>query len=692
MTEQGEIVDAQVEIDELRHQLREANETIEAIRSGAVDAFVGQSNDSDLSSAHVYTLEGADRPYRILVERMHQGAATLDQYGQILYCNLRFEQLLGQQDQSLIGRSMRNCFAGEQQIQFDELLEQATHLISTGEFQLEKLNASTTPALLTLHQMPVESGVAIAVLVTDLTSQKIQSELTAAVNALRESDAKFRQLADSMSQLVWMAKADGEIDWYNQRWYDYTGTTPEEMIGWGWKSVHDAKQLPEVLRRWSESLTNATPFEMTFRLRGRDGLYKPFLTRAIPILDGDGNLVRWFGTNTDITQECQMQDQLRSSAARLSEYDRRKDDFLATLAHELRNPLSPIKTAAQMMRRQISSIDELRELGGVIDRQVIQMVRLIDDLLDVSRISRGKIKLRVEVCNLQDLLRSAIEAAEPFISQSGQTFTVEIADEPLFLKADCARIVQVVVNLLNNAAKYTPASGKIWLSARQQGDLALIQVRDNGIGLSKKDLQTVFEMFEQVESAKERGQSGLGIGLSLVKSLVELHEGSVYASSEGLDQGSTFSVQIPLTDERVALSKCADDDDADVAIRPFRVLVVEDTRAIRHMMVRLLRSMGHEVSEAENGQEGFQVATQQKPEVIFSDISMPIMNGHELASQVRANSELSKIYLVALTGYGQEADRLNALQSGFNTHIVKPVDMSVLTSLFKSLSVDSRIS
>lgn len=519
-----------------------------------------------------------------------------------------------------------------------------------------------------------------------LAKETIEAIRSGANDALRESEEQFHQLADSMPQLVWMAAPDGSIDWYNRRWYEYTGTTEQEMRGWGWERVHDPIVLPGVLAKWKASIASGDSFEMTFPLRGADGAFRPFLTRVVAVRDAQDRIVRWFGTNTDVSAEYEAQENLRQIAAKLSEEDRRKDEFLATLAHELRNPLSPIKTAAELIKIVDDDIDELRELGGVIDRQVTQMVRLIDDLLDVSRISRGQIKLRLDPCNLRDVIASAIEAAKPFIAKSDQQLHVDVIEDSLYVDGDCARLVQVVVNLLNNAGKYTPASGEIWLSVSRDDDRALIQVRDNGIGLRQDKLTAVFEMFEQADNEKERGQSGLGIGLSLVKTLINLHGGEVSAQSDGLGKGCTFSVRLPLVDPPQESGQDETPAEAEAPSRKFRILVVEDTRAIRYMLVRLLEQLGHEVAEAEDGKEGLEIALQFKPEVILSDISMPVMNGHEFAQQVCREVALNGVHLVALTGYGQEADQQNVRDSGFADHIVKPADAEVLKELFAKLS------
>lgn len=444
-----------------------------------------------------------------------------------------------------------------------------------------------------------------------------------------------------------------------------------------------------VMHQITDALQKGEAFECDYRLLAGDAI-RYVVARGRVERDSTGQPIRLPGVVVNITDRRLTEQRLEQVAANLSEADRRKDEFLATLAHELRNPLSPIKIAAQLMQMAKDDPVQLRELSGVIDRQVNQMVRLIDGLMDVSRISRGVLTLQTRTCDLREVVANALEAAEPFINASGQTLRLIEPSHAMLVNGDPARLTQVLVNLLNNAAKYTPAAGEIWLTLNQDGGDAILSVRDNGVGLLKSQLVQIFEMFEQIDVSKERGQAGLGIGLSLVKTLVELHRGSVTATSEGPGGGCDFQVRLPLSPDQKAVIDATDDSTNDhAAPRPFRVLVVEDTRAIRYMLVRLLVTMGHEVEEAANGKEGLEKAIAFQPEVILSDISMPEMNGHELATSIRSNDALKHIIMVALTGFGQNADRENALQCGFDDYMTKPADARLLSKLFKRLAMTS---
>jgi PAS domain S-box-containing protein len=367
----------------------------------------------------------------------------------------------------------------------------------------------------------------------DITARK-RSE-----DAARQIEARFRTLADGIPQLAWMARPDGWIYWYNQRWYDYTGSTPQAMQGWGWQSVHDPRVLPEVLSRWQASIATGEQFEMVFPLKAANGDFRSFLTRVSPFKDADGNVMHWFGTNTDITAQ-------RDAEAALRDADRRKDEFLATLAHELRNPLAPIRNAVEMMARAAPLPGNLERIRGVIDRQSRHMARLIDDLMDVSRITQGKVTLRTAPVSLREALLDAIEATRAAAQAQGHEVLASLPDDPMVATADWTRVTQVFVNLLNNAIKFTPAGGRIFIGAERSGPQAVISIRDTGIGIDAQHISGIFDIFSQVIPALERSQGGLGIGLALVRGFVQLHGGTVECRSGGAGKGTEFILRLPL--------------------------------------------------------------------------------------------------------------------------------------------------
>ena len=532
----------------------------------------------------------------------------------------------------------------------------------------------------------------------DITARKqLEGELQVRVNelatageqkekiyaSLRESEQKLRLLADTIPQLAWMARPDGHIFWFNQRWYEYTGLTPEQVEGWGWQSVHDPELLPAVLERWRGSITSGEAFDMVFPLRGRGGEYRPFLTRVNPLRGDDGRILYWFGTNTDISDIKAMEEALRDA-------DRRKDEFLATLAHELRNPLAPIRNSLQILKMPTVDTATAQQTRQVMERQVHHLVRLVDDLLDVSRAMRGKIELRREPVELATVVARAVETAQPLIEVQNHELEIALPEESLLLHADPVRLSQVFGNLLTNAAKYSEPGAKILLSARREGDEAHIRVVDNGIGIAADVLPHIFELFVQVDQSTARKHSGLGIGLTLVKNLVDLHGGTVEARSPGLGGGSEFLVHLPLMPRK---QQALDKDDRttaqDAVTSGQRLLVVDDNIDAAATLAALLRLQGHHVQIANDGLTALKVAKEFVPALILLDIGMPGMDGYEVARRIRQMPRLDGTRLVALTGWGQEEDRRRTAKAGFNRHLVKPLQPETLESLLVDLEPET---
>ena len=366
----------------------------------------------------------------------------------------------------------------------------------------------------------------------------------------------------------------------------------------------------------------------------------------------------------------------------LKESDRRKDEFLAMLAHELRNPLAPIRNAVQIYRAKGLSVPELQWATDVIDRQVHQMTRLVDDLLDVSRITTGKIELRKERVELAAVVNSAVEASRPLIEKWGHELTVTIPPQPIQLEADPTRLAQVLSNLLNNAAKYTDQGGRIWLTAERQSGHVLIRVKDTGIGIPAEMLPRIFDMFTQVDRTLERSEGGLGIGLTLVQRLVEMHGGTVEAHSDGPGKGSEFVVRLPVAEVKdQGRQGAACDGEKGAAPARRRILVVDDNRDAADSLGMLLRMMGNEVHTAHDGLEAVGAAAAFHPDVVLLDIGLPKLNGYEAARRIREQDGGTDMVLVAVTGWGQEEDRRRSKEAGFDHHMTKPVEFAALQKL-----------
>ncbi|HYE80308.1 MAG TPA: ATP-binding protein, partial [bacterium] len=508
--------------------------------------------------------------------------------------------------------------------------------------------------------------------------------------ALVESDKQFRNLADSIPQLAFKAQPDGFVHWFNQRWYEYTGSALESMEGAGWLALVDPDDRDRVARSWTDCIRSGDPFDEVFGLRAADGGYRRFLTRVVPVRDHRGHIFRWFGTLTDVTEQQEVEAALRASEEALKEADRRKDEFLATLAHELRNPLAPIWNSLEILKATQGDPALLAQAIATMERQVGQMVRLIDDLLDISRITRNKLELRKERVALADMVRAAVETSRPLIAAGHHTLRVSVPDEPVHLDADPTRLAQVLANLLNNSAKYTEPGGTITLAAECRDREVVIAVRDTGVGIPPEMLPRIFEMFTQVEQSLDRAQGGLGIGLTLVQRLLAMHGGRVEAHSDGPGTGSTFTVYLPVLEECPPTADGAVDgavhDGQQRRTGPSRrILVVDDNRDLAMSLAILLRIAGHEVRVAHDGPAAVAAAAEFEPAVILLDIGLPKMNGYETARAIRQEPWGSRVRLVAVTGWGQEEDRRKSAEAGFDHHLVKPVEPALLQSLLDSL-------
>lgn len=358
----------------------------------------------------------------------------------------------------------------------------------------------------------------------------------------------------------------------------------------------------------------------------------------------------------------------------LKEADRRKDEFLATLAHELRNPLAPVRNAVQVLRLKGPDEPELRWGREVIERQVEYLTRLIDDLMDVSRITRDRLELRKERIELAEVIMGAVESSRPTIEQCGHELTVTLPPQPVYLNGDLVRLAQVFLNLLNNAAKYTERGGRIWLTAERQCSEVVVRVKDTGVGIPAEKLSRLFEMFFQVDRTLERSQGGLGVGLSLVRRLVELHGGRVEARSEGVGKGSEFIVRLPVMVEKQASLSEEPSGHARTRATSRRILVVDDNRDSADSLTMLLRMTGNEVHTAYDGVEAVEAAERFRPDVVLLDLGMPNSNGEDACRRIRAETWGNDMIVIALTGWGQEEDRRRTAEAGFDGHMVKPVD------------------
>ncbi len=511
---------------------------------------------------------------------------------------------------------------------------------------------------------------------TDVTEQR------RAEAAVRASEEKYRSLFESTTDAILIGNASGTYVDANEAAARMLGVPRERLIGSHYSEfIHpDWKGIGEEVRR---SIQQTGHWEGEFPMRRADGtiVWADYRSR----FDGE-HLV---GLARDITDRKRTEAALRESAERLREADRRKDEFLAMLAHELRNPLAPIRNAAEVLRRTAPAEPQAAQAREMIDRQVTHMAHLVDDLLDVSRISRGKILLRSRRLDLNALVRATVEDHRSLLEGSGLSLELELPDAPVWIAGDPTRLSQVLGNLLQNADKFTNPGGRVRVSldAGHEGGQALLTIEDSGIGMEPEILSRLFEPFSQADGSLDRSRGGLGLGLALVKGLVDLHGGEVRAESGGREQGSTFTLRLPLDGAPEApWPETAAAGDG----RPLRILVVEDNRDAADSLRLLLELAGYEVEVAYTGAEGLERAHRFHPEVALCDIGLPGgMDGYALARALRGREDTAGIHLIAISGYGQEEDQRQARESGFDRHLTKPVDPTIILRLLEELPAAS---
>ena len=502
--------------------------------------------------------------------------------------------------------------------------------------------------------------------------EKIRSDLL-----LQESEQRFRLVADAAPVMIWLSGIDKRCHWFNQPWLAFTGRSMALEVGYGWAEGVHPDDVEACFETYKTAFAARTPFSMEYRLRRHDGEYRWLIDNGVPRVNSGGEFDGYIGSCIDVTE-------YKNAEAGLREVDRRKDEFLATLAHELRNPLAPLRTGLEVIR-MVGANATIEQARSMMERQLLQMTRLVDDLLDVSRVTTGKLVLRIERVQLQEVIAAALETSRPVIEQHGHELDVVVPDEPMFVDADPILLAQVVSNLLTNSAKYTHRGGHLRLAVSLEDGphpAVVMTVVDDGIGIPTAMLDAVFDMFTQVDRSLEKTTGGLGIGLSLVKGLVQMHGGTITAFSEGEGKGSEFVVRLPVASS--AVSETATHKVEAKSIEPMaghRILVVDDNVDAAGSLGQLLELMGNDVRTVYDGASAVQEAAAFRPHVVLCDIGMPKMNGYDTARSIRAEAWGKNILLVALTGYGQEDDLQKSANAGFDHHLVKPVDIDALMAL-----------
>jgi PAS domain S-box-containing protein len=509
------------------------------------------------------------------------------------------------------------------------------------------------------------------------------TQRTLAEAALADARARLQAALDAGSIATWTWDIPNNRLFADDNLAQLFNLPPREANGGALDRYVEAIH-PEDVARVMAALDLAVErdelYEADYRVVQADGSVRWVAARGKAERDGKGRPVRMPGVLVDITARKQLEDALRDA-------DRRKDEFLATLAHELRNPLAPIRNSLEILKMPRVDSGTLQQIRAMMERQVDHLVRLVDDLLDVSRVMKGKIELRKEQVELANVVARAVETVQPLIAVQGHRLDLSLPHESLLLQADPVRLAQVVGNLLTNAAKYTEANGHIWLTTTREGNDVVLSVRDNGIGMAPDLLPHVFELFVQADHTSTKAQGGLGIGLTLARNLVHLHGGTIEARSAGLGKGSEFVVRLPLLARQDESPREQPEADGFLE-RPSsgrRVLVVDDNQDAAMTLATLLRMLGHDVEVAHDGAAAVSLATTFVPHVVFLDIGMPGMDGYEVARRLRAQPGMKAVVLAALTGWGQKEDRRRTSEAGFDHHLVKPLEIAALERVLSAL-------
>ena len=627
--------------------------------------------------------------FRVTLRSIGDAVITTDNEARITYINGVAESLTGWSHEEALGQPLERVFHIVNEVTRQPVENPAVRALRVGVVVglanhtiLIKKDGTECPIDDSAGPIRDEQGhVSGCVLIfRDVTAQRlIEREKASQLLTAR----LLASIVESSNDAIISKSLDGTIQSWNAAAEHLFGYTADQAIGHHISLIIPPERLAEE-EQIIASLKEGKRIEHyeTDRLRS-DGQHITVSLTISPIKNDSGQVIGASKIVRDVTERKRMEDDLRRLAADLSATDRRKNEFLATLAHELRNPLAPMSNMLEVLKRTDGDTEILKRARDTIERQLGQLVRLVDDLLDLNRITHDRLELRRSEVELSSVIHQAVEVARPLIDSAGHKLTVDLPDEPIYLNADRARLAQVFGNLLNNSSKYTGSEGIISLSAKRIGGEVLVTVKDNGAGIPRDKLDTIFEMFMQVDRTSEQSQAGLGIGLTLVKRLTEMHGGSIEAKSAGEGQGSEFVVRLPV------LSKPAVTSQPEPAVESptgRRILIVDDNRDSADSLAMLLEITGNKTYMAHDGFEAVEAIEKYRPEVVLLDIGLPKLDGHEVCRRVREQPWGKNMVIIALTGWGQEDDRRKSEEAGFNGHLVKPVDYDKLLELLSSLT------
>ena len=615
-----------------------------------------------------------------IVESSNDAIISKSLDGIIQSWNAAAEQLFGYTSSEAVGKHISLVIPPERIAEEDQIVASLKAGKRIEHYETERVRRDGERIFVSLTISPIrdDSGQVIG-------ASKIARDITERKRAESERQ-KLVTLVENSPDFIGICDVDGIPLFVNRAGLALVGL----------ESIEEARRTPvkefffpedqdKIANEFFPKVLKDGQGEIEIRFRHfKTGAARWMAYKVVALMD-DNNQPTGFATvSQDVSERKQLADDLRRLAADLSQADRRKNEFLATLAHELRNPLAPMSNMLQVVKRADADSEVVHRAHETIERQLGQMIRLVDDLLDLNRITHDRVELRKSEVELSSVIQQAVEVARPLLDAAGHKLTIELPSEPIYLNADRARLAQVFGNLLNNSCKYTRPEGRVSLSAERLDGEVLVKVTDNGAGIPPDKLDSIFDMFMQVDRSSERSQGGLGIGLTLVKRLTEMHGGSIEAKSEGEGKGSEFIVRLPVLSQPTDAAQPAPENLEAAPGR--RILIVDDNRDSADSLAMLLEITGNQTYMAHDGEEAIEAIEQYRPEVVLLDIGLPKLTGHEVCRWVRGKSWGKDIVVIALTGWGQEDDRRKSEEAGFNGHLVKPVDYDKLLELLSTLT------
>jgi PAS domain S-box-containing protein len=642
-----------------------------------------ERHDADRLLSANKSLQESEERFRAVVSSAMDAIIALDADQNVILFNEAAEDLFGCRAEEVIGTRIERFIPERFRaahpahvMRFGESGEITRSMCQRGPVQAVRANGEEFQIEASLSQCVLDGKRVYTVVMRDVTERR------SAEIALRESEERFSRFMQKLAACAWIKDKQGRYVFANQALLDFTDRLPDQILGRTDEEIFGAETAALFTENDRAALESPSGVTTVEHAHDKHGMMRYFLASkfAIPTESETKGLVG--GVAIDDTDRIIAEEKLKEAREKLLEADRHKDEFLATLAHELRNPLAPIRNSLHVLRRSEGNGSDTRRVHAMMERQADHLVRLVDDLLEISRISHGKIELRKERVDLASVIDHAIEMSRTHIEAADLELLVVKSDESLPVDGDAVRLTQVFANLLNNAAKFTDAGGRVEIEAKREGGEAVVSVTDTGAGIAKNMLARVFEPFAQLGDRSTRHKGGLGIGLALVRNLLELHGGSIEAESDGEGRGARFVVRLPLSAEKSAGASQQKQKELE-ATAPCRVLVIDDSPDVADSFGLLLETFGASVRVAHSGAEGITAGTEFSPQLVFLDIGMPGMDGYETARRFRELPAGKDALLVALTGWGEGETRRRVMEAGFDAHLTKPADMGKLEALLE---------